>query len=123
MATVMVLTVQSGYVVAWGFGAEVLHDLPDIALVYTIYSLGFTLVLGLAGWLVLRLVGWTGWLSYAITGATLGLLAGGLYFPGGFHLDNLFLTSFCVAGLAAALTFRAVYYPRVRPQATPEAAA
>ena len=120
MATVMALVIQSAYVLIWGLGTEAFHDFPSTAVFYSGYSLAFTLVLGLAGWSLLRVAGSTGWLPYAIMGAALGFLARGLYFPDGFELDNLFLTSFCVAGFAAALTFRAVYYRRRHPRASPD---
>ena len=79
-ATIALLSVQSIEVLSSGLGFEVFHDLPVMALIYFVYSLGFTLVLGLLGWgllraLKLRHVAW-----YVVIGGLCGLLAASCLF-------------------------------------------
>jgi hypothetical protein len=124
VATAAVLVVQSAQVLTWGLGLEAFHDFLATALFYSVYGLLFTLVLGVPGWLLLMLAGWNGALPYAIVGAALGLVAA-TYFAvfGGPGPGMELLYGFPVAGLAAALTFRSLYYRRDHPRSPRGAAA
>jgi ABC-type branched-subunit amino acid transport system permease subunit len=122
-ATVTVLIVQSIQVLSWGLGFEAFHDILPTAAIYAVYSLGFTLVLGLVGWLILHLLKWRGLPAYAGVGALLGAIAAGLFVTDGFDRDNPFLYSWPLAGVLAALTFRAVFYRGDHPRISRAAAA
>jgi hypothetical protein len=61
--------------------------------IYAVYSLGFTLILGLVGWVIPHLLKWRALSAYASVGALLGLLAAGLFVTGGFNRGNPFLIS------------------------------
>ena len=121
-ATVTVLIVQSIQVLFWGLGLEAFHDILATAAIYAVYSLGFTLVLGLVGWLILHLLKWRGLPAYAGVGALLGVVAAGLFVTDGFDRGNPFLYSWPLAGVVAALTFRAVFYRGDRPRISRTAA-
>ena len=85
-------------------------DMVGLFVFFLIYSFGYTLVLGLVGWSVLRVLGWWSWTAYALVGGVLAVLIVGVGDREGFELNNPFLYSFAAAGVAAALTFRSTYY-------------
>ena len=122
VATAAVLVVQIVQVLVAGLGLKALHDLGSTALIYFMYSLPFTLLLGLLGWGALRLLRTTRGLSFAIAGSVLGILAAGLWVRDGFTLENPFVYSFAVAGAAAAMTFRRVYFTPPLPSSGTTAA-
>jgi ABC-type branched-subunit amino acid transport system permease subunit len=109
-ATIATLLVQSAQVLAAGTGFDTFHDILPTTMIYAIYSLCFTLVLGLVGWAILRALHRVGVLAFGIVGAFLGLLTAGMWISDGFRWPNPFLFAFPAAGVAAALTFRSLYY-------------
>jgi len=89
-------------------GRELLRSLTSPIPIYALYGLGFTLVLGLAGLVLLHQLRRRRWFVYAALGAGLGFVTAGL--GDGFGIHNSFLVIFTVAGAAAASAFYCVRF-------------
>lgn len=109
-ATIAFLATNAIVVLLQGLGFDALHDFWPMAAIYSLYSLGYTLGLGLLGWMVLRAVHQTSYLAYGLTGLILGF--GTIVVSAGFReaLGDPFSWMFAFAGVAAALSFRWAYY-------------
>jgi hypothetical protein len=123
VATAAVLVAQSTQVLARNADLSVFHDLPGTALLYCVYGLSFTLVLGVPGWLFLRWTGLSGALPYALVGGALGLAAAGFFAVTGSGPGMEPIYGFPLAGLTAALTFRSLFYGTAPTRGSREAAA
>jgi hypothetical protein len=117
-ATLATLAVQAVFVLGfWGMGVDVLADAGSVAVIYFVYSLAYTLVLGLVGWAVLRAIGELRIAAFLVIGGLLGVVAAGATVAFGFDPSNPFLYMFSLAGIAAAYTFHRLYYGRTAKRA------
>lgn len=118
-------------VLSQGLGRSALTGLLPMMALYLVYSLGFTLVLGLVGWGLLRALRLHRAWWYALVGGSLGLAinvtrtrASQWHFTSShWDLDTLYLYPCIAAGTAAGYSFFLAYYRHDQQDDVPQGAA